>query len=87
MFKKIILLFAISLSFSALGQFINKGDVKISSGTTVYIQGVDFVNDNGTTHTWSNDGQFIFKGDNFTNNGTMDDTSTTGSTEFSGSNE
>ena len=88
MFKKIILLLAVSISIQGFSQLTNKGDIKISSGTTLYIQGIDVVNDNGTSgHTWSNDGQIIFKGDDFTNNGTMDDTSTTGSTEFSGNNE
>jgi len=87
MYKKILLLFVISVSFQSVGQLTNKGDIKISSGTTLYIQGIDVVNDNGTSHTWSNDGQIIFKGDNFTNNGTMDDASTTGTTEFSGANE
>ncbi len=86
MIKKSIFLLFVLVSFTGFSQFINKGDVKISSGTTVYINGVDFINDNGTSHTWDNDGQIIFKGDNFTNNGTMSDTAT-GSTEFSGANE
>ena len=83
--KKILFIALITLSASLSAQVINKGDVKISSGTTFYIEGVDFVNDNAG-HTWSNDGQVIFKGDNFTNNGTMD-AAATGTTEFSGTNE
>jgi len=74
------------LSFSLTAQLVNKGDVKISNGTILYISGIDFVNDNGTDHTWSNDGTFIFKGDNFTNDGTMD-ADAVGTTEFSGDNE
>ncbi len=73
-----------SLALSA--QLTNKGDFKITSGSTVYISGLDIVNDNGTSHIWSNDGHFIFKGDNFTNNGTMD-AAATGTTEFSGVNQ
>ncbi len=72
-------------SVSVFAQLINKGDVKIMPGTTFYI-GVDFTNDNGTSHTWSNDGTVVFKGDKFTNDGTMD-SAATGTTEFSGSNE
>ncbi len=84
--KNLILSLFSLFSVSAFAQFVNKGDVKISSGSVLYISGFDFINDNGTTHTWSNDGTFIFKGNNFTNNGTMDDTAT-GTTEFSGVNE
>ena len=83
------LLFSFVLGFLFLGanaQFINKGDIKIQSGTTLYVNGLDINNDNGTTHTWSNDGSLIFKGDNFTNNGTMD-AAATGTTEFSGANQ
>ena len=86
MLKKAVLLLFVLVSFTGFSQFINKGDVKISNGTTVYISGVDFINDNGTTHTWFNDGQVTFKGDNFTNNGTMSDAAS-GSTTFSGVNE
>ncbi len=78
----IISLFSIGLS----AQLINKGDLKIMSGTTLYVSGIDVTNDNGTSYTWSNDGNFVFKGDNFTNNGTMD-ANATGTTEFSGVNE
>ncbi len=83
--KKLLFIVFITFSISLSAQVTNKGDVKISSGTTFYIEGVDFINDNAG-HTWSNDGQVIFKGDNFTNNGTMDATAT-GTTEFSGTNE
>ena len=70
----------------ANAQFINKGDLTIQSGTTLYINGLDITNDNGTTYTWSNNGSLIFKGDNFTNNGTMD-AAAIGTTEFSGTNQ
>ncbi len=84
---KIFLSFVISFLFlTTQAQFTNKGNVKIMSGTTLYITGFDVVNDNGTSHTWSNDGTVVFKGDNFTNDGTMDD-SANGTTEFSGPNE
>jgi len=86
MLKKILLLFIVLLSFKGIAQLTNQGDIKISSGTTLYIQDIDVVNDNGTSHTWSNNGQVIMKGDNFTNNGTMDNTAA-GSTEFSGTSE
>ena len=84
--KKIILVLLSIYSFVTFGQLTNKGDVIISSGTTVYISGIDVINDNGTTHTWSNNGTLIFKGDTFTNNGTMDENAS-GTTEFSGANE
>ncbi len=83
------LFFSSVLSFLFLtlnAQLINKGDLKISAGSTLYVSGLDVINDNGNTYTWSNNGNFIFKGDNFTNNGTMDATAT-GSTEFSGANQ
>ncbi len=86
MLKKVFLLFVILVSFQGVAQLTNKGDIKISSGTTLYIQGIDVINDNGASHTWSNDGQVIVKGDNFTNNGTMDNTGA-GTTEFGGANE
>lgn len=85
--KKIVLIFLSAFSFTSLfAQLTNKGDVKIQQGTTVYISGIDLINDNGTTHSWSNNGTVIFKGDSFTNNGTMDQNAT-GTTEFSGDNE
>ncbi len=82
------ILYFVFLSFLSLGlqaQLVNKGDLKIMPGTTLYVSGIDVTNDNGTNHIWSNDGNFIFKGDNFTNNGTMD-ADGTGTTEFSGAN-
>jgi len=83
--KKIIILLLLTLTSASFAQLTNKGDVKIKSGTTMYVS-FDMINDNGTSHTWSNDGTVIIKGDSFTNNGTMDDTAT-GTTEFSGANE
>lgn len=83
--KKISLIF-VFLSFSTFAQFINNGNVTITSGATLYISGIDFINNNGSTYLWSNNGSFIFKGDNFTNNGTMD-AAATGTTEFSGNNQ
>ena len=84
--KSLFTIVASFVLFSINAQFINKGDLKISSGTTLYVTGIDITNDNGTSHTWSNDGTVVFKGDNFTNDGTMDD-SANGTTEFSGPNE
>jgi len=84
--KKIIFLFSAIISFSTFAQFINKGNIKISSGTYLYVSGLDLKNDNGTTYTWSNDGNVIFKGNTFINDGTMDDEAE-GTTEFSGDNE
>jgi len=83
--KKIIILLSVIFSSASFAQLTNKGDVKIMSGTTVYVNGLDLVNDNGS-HVWSNDGTLVFKGNNFTNNGTMDDNAG-GTTEFSGDNE
>ena len=74
------------LSFNFIhAQLTNKGNLYISNGTTVYLSGIDFINDNGTTYTYKNEGNFIFAGDNFVNNGTMAQT-TIGSTTFSGNN-
>ncbi len=84
--KNVILAVLSFISFTLSAQLINMGDVVISSGTTLYISGIDFKNDNGTTHLWSNNGTFVFKGDNFTNDGTMDENAA-GTTEFSGVNE
>ena len=84
---KTLLTFVASFFLLTLNaQLINKGDLKITSGTTLYVTGTGITNDNGS-HVWSNDGTVVFKGDTFTNNGTMDDTSTTGTTEFSGTNQ
>ena len=83
--KKIIFLFTAIISFSSFSQFINKGNLKVSSGTYLYVAGIDIKNDNGS-YNWINEGNIIFKGDNFTNDGTMDD-SVNGTTEFSGDNE
>ncbi len=80
-------LFSFIASFVLLSvnaQFINKGNLKISSGTTLYVS-MDFINDTGASY--SNDGTVVFKGDTFTNDGTMDATSTSGTTEFSGANQ
>ena len=67
-------------------QLTNKGNLKVLSGTTLYVNGLDIINDNGNTYIWSNNGSLIFKGDNFTNNGTMD-AAAIGTTEFSGANQ
>ncbi len=73
-------------SFVMSGQLVNKGNLKIETGTTLYVAGIDVINDNGTSYTWSNNGTFIMKGDNFINNGTMD-SAATGRSGFSGNNE
>ena len=83
---KFTFLFIALFSVVALqAQLTNKGDFIISSGSTVYISGMNFVNDNGTTHTYKNEGDVILTGDDFVNNGTMAQT-TQGSTKLSGNN-
>ncbi|HFX17511.1 MAG TPA: hypothetical protein ENK64_00015, partial [Flavobacteriales bacterium] len=79
------LLFFLFVTNTLVAQIVNKGDIKISWGTNVYISGLDIINDN-SGHLWSNNGTVIFKGDNFTNDGDMD-ANATGTTEFSGANE
>jgi len=60
-------------SFQLQAQLTNKGNFIISSNspTYVYINGIDLINDNGTTYTYKNEGNVIFTGANFVNNGTM----------------
>ncbi len=84
--KTFISFFAFLLTFIMTGQLVNKGNLVVSSGTTLYINNLDVLNDNGTSYVWSNNGTVIVKGGNFTNNGTMDATSS-GTTEFSGNTE
>jgi len=75
--------FLIFLSINSFGQLqlINQGTFYISPNTTVYLGGVNFLNDAGASYT--NEGNFYFAGTDFTNNGTMAQT-TLGSTTFTG---
>ncbi len=77
--KKYILIFLfISLnSFFTQAQIVNKGTLKVTSGTVVYF-GNNYTNDG----THNNDGDLHLKGD-FTNNGTT--TSASGTTYFDSS--
>ncbi len=61
---------------------INETTFYIAPGSTVYLSGVDFLNDVGATYT--NEGELYFGGVNFTNDGTMTQT-TQGTSTFFGS--
>ncbi len=79
-------LFLIFTGFTAIGQIqlINQGNFYISPNTTVYLAGVDFLNDSGANY--SNEGDFYFAGSLFTNNGNMAQ-NTTGTSTFTGTND
>ncbi len=79
-------LFFIFISLSGFAQItlINKGTFYVSPGTTVYLSGVNLLNDAGATYT--NEGNFYFAGTTFTNNGSMTQT-TQGTTTFTGSSD
>lgn len=78
--------FSFFLSLSVFGQLqlVNKGTFYISPSTTVYLSGIDLLNDAGASYT--NEGNFYFAGTNFTNNGSMTQTAI-GTTTFTGNND